>query len=204
MVAKCNQILQNESPAPLIVCLENMVALLRNKAGTKPVDVELFMKDHAKLVAQMNRTETTSCSLEIVNSAFAELEKVTGRFGPPDEGEIDITAFFPFMEWSLNFCKAARIDLKMYTLEKEVKAADENALRAQLAANRYENQKQDSEAFGFDAYYTDMIATMEERIETMREINETDHNQAWKVQEKYHTFERDYLAGYTAMIESGQ
>ena len=45
---------------------------------------------------------------------------------------------------------------------------------------------------------------MEERIETMREINETDHNQAWKVQEKYHTFERDYLAGYTAMIESGQ
>ena len=83
--------MQEESPAPLITALEWFVALLRNKAGTKPVDVELFMKSDEKLKAKMKKTETTSCELEIVNQAYDKLQSVRGNFGRPAPGEIDIS-----------------------------------------------------------------------------------------------------------------
>ena len=69
VVDKVNKILENFSPVPLIEVLEHFVALLRNKAGTKDADVELFMKDHAKLIAKMARTTTNSCALSIVREA---------------------------------------------------------------------------------------------------------------------------------------
>lgn len=51
--------------------LEHFVALLRNKLGTTPADVELFFKDHAKLIAKMDRTKTTSVTLELVEAVDA-------------------------------------------------------------------------------------------------------------------------------------
>lgn len=53
MLKQLNKLLENESPKALVVVLEHFVALLRNKSNTKNADVELFMKDCAKLVAKM-------------------------------------------------------------------------------------------------------------------------------------------------------
>lgn len=66
MIKNLNKILQNDSPATLVECLENFLSLLRNKANTTNADVELFMKDHNKLVIKMNKLETTGCDLELV------------------------------------------------------------------------------------------------------------------------------------------
>ena len=114
LTTQCNKILENESPPQLVTLLEHFVALMRNKSGTKPVDVELYMKDDAKLRAQMTKTSTTSCSLDIVNKAAEVIDTIADQFGPPQVAEdIDCSMFFCILDWSMNFCKAAKIDLRL-------------------------------------------------------------------------------------------
>lgn len=69
MIKKINKLLEDDGPVPLTKVLEHFVALLRNKAGSKNVDVELFLADHAKLVSKMGKTETNSCALAVVRAA---------------------------------------------------------------------------------------------------------------------------------------
>jgi hypothetical protein len=65
--------LENDSPAALVSLLEMFVSLLRAKAKTKPVDVELFFKDHRKLVSKMGRVPTTQCDIDIVKAYLEKL-----------------------------------------------------------------------------------------------------------------------------------
>ena len=138
MTKKLNQLLENDSPPALVRSLEIFVALLRNKANTKPVDVELFFKDHAKLISKMTKTETTSVDLDLVNASKKELLAMRNMFGfarknaysrdtADDEATrneqtsgYDLSPYSPFVEWSINFCEAAIIDLKLAKLEAEV------------------------------------------------------------------------------------
>lgn len=111
-IKKINKLLENESPEPLVKVLEHFVALLRNKPNSQPVDVELFMKDHAKLLAKMLRTQTNSCSLSIVRPAKEVISQYAAAFDNQIQGEAKLDEFKVFVEWSLNFCDAAEIDLK--------------------------------------------------------------------------------------------
>ena len=76
-----NLLLENDSPPALVRGLEIFVALLRNKANTKPVDVELFFKDHGKLVSKMSKTETTSVNLDLAIASKKELDGLRRAFG---------------------------------------------------------------------------------------------------------------------------
>ena len=198
VVKKCNKILENESPPQLITLLEHFVALLRNKAGTKPVDVELFMKDDGKLRSQMTKTSTTSCSLDIVNAAADAVDRIADQFGPPAPGEVDCSPFFVFLDWSMNFCKAAKIDLRLSSLEADVAKAQEDIERAQLSIERFNQSIRDTAEFNFQGYYTDMIGTMQERVDLMTNINQQDEQQAQVQQQKHHSFDKNYLSGYLA------
>lgn len=80
-VKALNLLLENESPPALVRGLEIFVALLRNKANTKPVDVELFMKDSVKLVSKMSKTETTSVDLDLAIASKQELDGLRKAFG---------------------------------------------------------------------------------------------------------------------------
>jgi predicted transcriptional regulator len=66
IIDNINKIFLNDNPAKLSKTLEVFIALLRNKQNTKPVDVELFFQDHAKLVSKMAKHETTYCNLETI------------------------------------------------------------------------------------------------------------------------------------------
>lgn len=120
MIKKLNKLLESESPVQLTKTLEVFVSLLRNKPNSKPVDVELFMKDRKKLVGQMGRTETTSVSEEIAQNAITELEKFSG--GISDNVVQNIDDYQCFVEWSLNFAQAAMIDLKIKKISEQIKA----------------------------------------------------------------------------------
>ena len=92
----------------MIDVLEIFVSLLRNKEKTQSVDVELFFSDYAKLVSKMSKTETTSVSLDLVNSHHKALEGMRGNFTRSTvAGALDLSQFEPFLEWSRNFCLAA-------------------------------------------------------------------------------------------------
>ena len=80
-IKKLNLLLENDSPPALVRGLEIFVALLRNKANTKPVDVELFFKDHAKLVSKMSKTDTTSVALDLAINSKQELNGLRKAFG---------------------------------------------------------------------------------------------------------------------------
>lgn len=80
-IKKLNLLLENDSPPALVRGLEIFVALLRNKANTKPVDVELFFMDHAKLVSKMAKTDTTSVALDLAINSKQELNGLRKAFG---------------------------------------------------------------------------------------------------------------------------
>ena len=126
-IKQLNLLLENDSPPALVRGLEIFVALLRNKANTKPVDVELFFKDHGKLVSKMSKTETTSVDLDLAIASKQELDGLRKCFGYEGRTEHeaqtngnDLSPYSPFIEWSINFCEAAMIDLKLAKLESEV------------------------------------------------------------------------------------
>ena len=124
--------------------LEIFISLLRNKANTRSVDVELFFADHPKLVSKMSKNETTSVSLDLVNNCSKSLEEKRGNF-QKREGDSDISAFAPFFEWSWNFCEAAKVDLALLALFNEVENLQLKRQRAEIKVARFDNMFRDAD-----------------------------------------------------------
>ena len=61
-----NKILEKEAPEHLVIALEAICGFLRDVKKANNIDVELFMKDHKKLFAHINRKEYTDCRLKNV------------------------------------------------------------------------------------------------------------------------------------------
>lgn len=72
-IKKINKIFEDGNPEELSKMLEVFVALLRNNANSKPVDVELFFRDYAKLVSKMSKHDSTYCSLTLVEASYEKL-----------------------------------------------------------------------------------------------------------------------------------
>lgn len=131
MVSKINKFLENNNDPNLCAALEAFVAVLRNKNGSRPSDVEIYFADHAKLVSKMNRMETRQADHDVMEEQLEALEKVRPMFREKEyDGEsnsIDLTEMHPFVEYGINFCKAALIDLKIKNAEDDVKRFEEQA-----------------------------------------------------------------------------
>ena len=138
-INKINQLFENFNPPALSGMLETFVSLLRNK-NSKAVDVQLFFLDHQKLVSKMSKHETTAVSLELVEEADAKLQTMRGAF----QGGIaahDISFAACFLEWSINFCGAAKIDLRLKKLNQEVEDLKLDLERAKLKIERFQRIK---------------------------------------------------------------
>lgn len=118
--------------------LESFVALLRNKKS-KAVDVQLFFLDHAKLVSKMTKHETTAVALELVEEIEPLMTgmQLNRQQGPRPSKSDDCSWAAPFLNWSLAFCKAAKIDLKIKKVEKEISDLRLNLERAKLKVERF-------------------------------------------------------------------
>ena len=115
-VNKVNSIFENDNPEQLSRMLEIFVSLLRNK-NSKAVDVQLFFLDHQKLVSKMSKHETTAVSLDLVNEAEKQLQGLQNSFANAvDANGGDLSFANCFLEWSISFCAAAKIDLKLKKL----------------------------------------------------------------------------------------
>ena len=194
IVTKINDIFENANPEALSQMLEVFVALLRNK-NSKAVDVQLFFQDHAKLVSKMSKHESTSVSLDLVEEMDLKLQGMKQQF-QPSGGPDDLSFASPFLEWSLSFCQAARIDLKIKKLEKEISDLRLDLERAKLKVERFQRVKADQQNLGFAQYYDDAIASLEQRIHIMENICQTDLDQATEYQKKYKNFENAYFEKY--------
>lgn len=105
--------------AVLTGMLEEFVALLRNKAGSTNADVELFFKDHTKLVSKMRKVETTASSLPLINDIAEKMNAIRKNIRVEETLNnkiVDLSNYKMFAEWSWNFCEAAKIDLRLFEL----------------------------------------------------------------------------------------
>ena len=185
--------------------LEVFVALLRNNANSKPVDVELFFKDHAKLVSKMSKHDSTYCSLPLVEASFEKLNGMKAAFAPSqvryERREDDVSFAVCFLDWSISFCEAAKIDLKLQKLQQDVVDAKLSLERAKLKLERFQRIKQDTDNLGFAGFFDSTVASLEDRIQVMDSICQTDLDQATQYQRKYKNFENAYFEHFMNIVQ---
>lgn len=80
MVNKINKYLESNTDHTLCATLESFVAILRNKNGSRPSDVEIYFGDYSKLVSKMNRMETRQADHDVMETQLEALEKVRPVF----------------------------------------------------------------------------------------------------------------------------
>ena len=79
------------------------------------------MKDQPKLLSKMQKTESTSVTMELAEDVASNIGGLRAAFSrAPIAGDVDLSPFSVFAEWTYNFAEAAKIDLKLKKLEKEV------------------------------------------------------------------------------------
>jgi len=198
VVAKCNKILEQDSPADLVKLVETFVALLRAKPKSKPVDVELFFADHSKLVSKMARVETTQCSMELIKDSMEVLNTIRSAFGADN---IELQTFSCFLEWSKNYCQASEIDLKIVTLEKEVAQLSLDLERAEVAVQSYDRMEQDARQFNFRAYFDLAMQSLSNNNNVLSSIVDTDFAQAESYQRELKSFEDMYFKEYMSIAQ---
>lgn len=201
-IKRINKIFEDANPEALSKMLEVFVALLRNNANSKPVDVELFFKDHAKLVSKMSKHDSTYCSLPLVEASFAKLNEMRGNFAPSQANDPnDVSFAVCFLDWSISFCEAAKIDLKLQKLQQDVVDAKLSLERAKLKLERFQRIKQDTDNLGFAGFFDSTVASLEDRIQVMDSICQTDLDQATQYQRKYKNFENAYFEHFMNIVQ---
>ena len=98
----------------LIVGVETLVAILRNKLASSNVDVELFFKAHANLVAKMKRMEMRDMNAEVVNAHLEVLPEIVKGWESSAEANEDkenLSDLLPLLRWAVAFCTGAQIEL---------------------------------------------------------------------------------------------
>jgi len=106
-VKEINVLMLTSNNAKLTNCLEEFVALLRNKAGSTNADVELFFKDYTKLVSKMRKIETTASSLSLINDIAGKMTEIRANMGAEEtlnNKVVDLSKYKVFANWSINFC----------------------------------------------------------------------------------------------------
>ena len=179
VIKMINKILENDSPPELCKALEIFVGLLRNKANTKPADVELFFGDASKLVSKMSKTKTTSVDLELAEDSLEELKKLNDAFSlEQEDAKYDLSYFDCFVKWSINYCLAAQIDLRQASMQQKIDNMKLDIERAQLVANRFTEIFRGIEANNMEAFYLDGIQALQTRLTESQTIGQNDRNQA--------------------------
>lgn len=182
-VEKLNKILESKSPPSLIAGLEAFVSLLRNNSFTQSVDVELFFKDAEKLKRKMQRVKTTDVSLSLAVAKLEELEKLRVKFeeeGGPDETEsgVDLSEFACFVQWSINYCQAAKIDLRVESTKAEVTELESRKEKLETSAQRFKIMNENRDSLNFASFFGKASENIQSRKEFLGKVLDTDRLQA--------------------------
>lgn len=132
MLEEINKLFLSDKPELLIQGIEPFVAILRNKMEADNVDVELFFKKHANLVAKMKRMEMRDMAEQVVESKLAAIQPLIKTWEGTERAEQDISEYTVLLKWAVSFCEGAKIELKLKKQEEAV----ENARKAQIVAQQ--------------------------------------------------------------------
>lgn len=153
LVETVNKTLELHSPSTLITILETFVALLRNNQFTKPVDVELFFADAGKLASKMRRHTTTSVDLELALACKEKLEPIVKQEELGMEDNIDISQFRVFADWSVSYCEAAIVDLRVQKTRQDQEALEAEYARSEKLVQRFAQIENDCRDERFESFF---------------------------------------------------
>ena len=205
IVADINKIFEANSPPSLVQGLEHFVALLRNNSFTQAVDVELFFMDADKLRRKMKRVKTIDVSLALATDKLEKLEALKNKFtmeGPDDaESGFDLSPFYTFIKWAINYCQAAKIDLRVQATRDEVAEIENRIESLQVLAGRFGRMHQDTQELNFSEFFEKASQNVATRKEFLNNVTETDRSQAEEYQKKFRTFERKYFESLMEQVQ---
>ena len=98
-----------------------------------------------------------------------------------------------FCEWSSNFCKAARIDLKLQKLQQELEELQLKLERARLGLSRFDKIAAHENEFGYANFFTNAINFLQTREQAVQRMVDTDNRQANEYQKELKGFENKYF-----------
>lgn len=125
LIAEVNKIFYKDSPNDLIMGLEPLTAILRNKMSANNVDVEVYFKNPENLLAKLNRMEMRDANSDVIVSKLEMLKKAKPSFErEAGEGEISLHPFIPLIDWGIAFCEGAQVEIDIKAKEDDLKAAE--------------------------------------------------------------------------------
>lgn len=142
--------------------------------------------------------------MDIINDAQRALEELKPNFEESKKvrGQVDISTFVCFVNWSLKFCEAAKIDLRLSKLANELKDLKKEVENATLSLSRFDSIFKDNEKYGFMEYYDKEIRNLENRQTTMmQQICQIDQQQANDYQQNLFNFEKKYFENYLKIAQ---
>ena len=205
LVKKLNVLLQNKSPAKLCLALEHFVALLRNSKVATNVDVELFFMDAKKLTTTLRRMDPATLKYDNVLAHRDQLASMNNEKWfdeKPEQGEVDITPFKPFMEWGFQFATGAEMILKVEKTKQDIKDLEESIKTAELVIERNDTILADIEEAKMSEYYSNQIIVLEERKLVIDKIKLQDQEQAVDYQKKLFNFEKVYFEKLLELVKN--
>ena len=145
----------------------------------------------------MQKTESTSVSIELANEVASKIGSLRAAFSRQQvPGQIDLSPFSVFAEWTYNFAEAAKIDLKLKSLEAEVEQFQLEQQRAELKVARFDNMFRDADNLHFNSFFDQCEGGLDQRLQVVDQISKYDREQAENFQRKYNKFESNYFNEY--------
>jgi len=185
------------SPPDLVAGLEYFVSLLRNNSYTQAVDVELFFADGGKLKRKMNRVKTTDVDIQLATNMLEQLNEVAPKYATVGKDEsnnnYDLQPFEHYIKWAINYCEAAKIDLKVQTTKAEITEIENKIESLSVLAGRFGTMADDTQRLNFVDFFERASNNVASRVAFLKGVTETDRTQAEDYQKKFRTFERKYF-----------
>lgn len=111
-----------------------------------------------------------------------------------DGKQVNLGDFAFMVDWALNFCEAAKIDLAKKGKEALIEKKQQEIDRAQLKLQRFERMFADENEHAFRDFYGKVIQQLDLRKATFGAVQDLDQRQSERYQEKLHNFDKTYMA----------
>ena len=200
---KLDKYFENERTESLVEGVELFVASLRCAKKASNVDVELYLKDHTKLIWKMKQANCEKAVFENVKEIQERLEKIMKDVFKNRSHEHNkiCQEYTHFIEWAIQFCKYGLQFLKMDYEVKKIAGLQSQKQLLMDEKHLITSINDQFKTLGLDEFYSKTVTNMRKRIEMLNNIQETDYNQALKLQQQNFGFEKNYFKTFIQNID---
>lgn len=140
---------------------------------------------------------------DVVNMNLERLEKALGpmKNSSGSQGHEDASEFTVLVEWGMNFCKGAQIDVKIKQQEDLIKKAKADVGVKTTELRRCDRIMNEIRVNNFHTFHSDAIKNNSEKLELIAPVHKKDYDQAEKFQRDFNTFESIFYVEFNQIYK---